>query len=167
MGAVPAAFEAKQLAGFTWASPGTIGSSAPNTGAFTIGTFGSILVSDTMGIGDTTPDSALEVVSAGDNYFMLSSHAEANGDILIVDSAGNMTATGSGTFNTIKATGNGLIWSDGTTGATPTSGAGRRMMWIPAKFAFRAGAVSRTHWNNTSIGSYSVAFGHDTRASGE
>ena len=34
-GTVPAAFEAKQLGGFTWASPGAIGSATPSTGAFT------------------------------------------------------------------------------------------------------------------------------------
>ncbi|MBM3250720.1 MAG: hypothetical protein FJZ07_00545, partial [Candidatus Nealsonbacteria bacterium] len=35
LGAVPAAFEAKKLVGSTWASPGAIGSTTPNTGAFT------------------------------------------------------------------------------------------------------------------------------------
>ena len=35
LGAVPAAFEAKKLGGYTWASPGAIGSINPNTGAFT------------------------------------------------------------------------------------------------------------------------------------
>ena len=34
-GAVPAAFEAKQLGGNTWAVPGAIGSTTPNSGAFT------------------------------------------------------------------------------------------------------------------------------------
>jgi len=43
-----------------------------------------------VGIGDTTPDSALEVSSAGDDYFMISSYADGDGNILIVDSAGNM-----------------------------------------------------------------------------
>jgi len=35
LGAVPAAFEAKQLAGYTWASPDAIGSTTPASGAFT------------------------------------------------------------------------------------------------------------------------------------
>src|SRR3989344_1343338 len=34
-GAVPAAFEAKKLAGYTWATPDAIGTSTPSTGAFT------------------------------------------------------------------------------------------------------------------------------------
>ncbi|MDP3093693.1 MAG: hypothetical protein Q8N16_02920 [bacterium] len=36
LGAVPAAFEAKQLSGYTWGSPAGIGSTTPSTGAFTI-----------------------------------------------------------------------------------------------------------------------------------
>ena len=35
MGAVPAAFEAKKLGGYTWASPGSIGFTTPSTGSFT------------------------------------------------------------------------------------------------------------------------------------
>jgi len=35
LGAVPAAFEAKRLGGYTWATPDAIGSGTPNTGAFT------------------------------------------------------------------------------------------------------------------------------------
>jgi hypothetical protein len=40
------------------------------------------------------------------------------------------------------------------------------MMWIPAKGAFRAGAVSSTHWNDVNIGFYSTAIGFNTTASG-
>lgn len=61
---------------------------------------------------------------------------------------------------------NGSVLFDGTTGATPTSGAGTRMMWIPAKGAFRAGIVTGTQWNDGSIGLNSVAFGTNTTASG-
>ena len=61
---------------------------------------------------------------------------------------------------------NGAVLFDGTTGATPTSGAGTRLMWCPAKAAFRAGIVSGTQWDDAGVGSYSVAFGDDTKASG-
>lgn len=44
------------------------------------------------GIG--TPDSALEVVSSAADYFMLSSHADGDGNILTVDSAGNLLIGG-------------------------------------------------------------------------
>ena len=65
-------------------------------------------------------------------------------------------------------TANGVIYSSGTTGSTPTSGAGTRLMWIPAKFAFRAGSLVNqgTAWDAANIGNYSAAFGLDTKATG-
>lgn len=62
---------------------------------------------------------------------------------------------------------NGSVLFDGTAGATPTSGAGTRMMWIPAKRAFRAGAVSSTEWDDGNIGNYSFASGYATKANGD
>src|SRR6056297_4170621 len=48
----------------------------------------------------------------------------------------------------------------------PAEGAGTRLMWYPAKAAFRAGRVGRnkdgTQWNASKVGDYSVAFGVDT-----
>jgi|GEM_PF-1303896 len=75
---------------------------------------------------------------------------------------------------------NGAVLCDGTTGSTPTSGAGTRMMWIPAKGAFRAGEAVYNEWDDAYIGtrsaalgylteadgSYSTALGYETRASG-
>ncbi len=61
---------------------------------------------------------------------------------------------------------NGAILFDGTTGSMPVSGGGTRMMWIPAKAAFRAGIVSGTQWDNANIGQNSVALGYATTASG-
>jgi hypothetical protein len=60
----------------------------------------------------------------------------------------------------------GAVLFSGGTGGTPTSGAGRRFMWIPSKAAFRAGYVSGNQWNNVNIGLYSVAMGDSTTASG-
>lgn len=85
----------------------------------------------------------------------------------IVNVSGDLTATGSVTGNNLKATGSGLIWSDGTTGTTPASGAGTRLMWIPAKTAFRAGLLDAghsTYWDNANIGQDSFAFGLNSRA---
>lgn len=53
-----------------------------------------------------------------------------------------------------------------TSGNTPVSGGGRRMMWYPDKAAFRAGYVSGTQWDAGSIGEYSVAMGANATASG-
>jgi Head domain of trimeric autotransporter adhesin len=61
---------------------------------------------------------------------------------------------------------NGSVLFNGATGTTPVSGAGTRMMWIPAKAAFRAGEVSSSAWDNSNIGSYSNAMGYNSIASG-
>jgi hypothetical protein len=60
----------------------------------------------------------------------------------------------------------GAILASGTTGDTPASGAGTRMMWIPAKSAFRAGSVDGTQWDDANVGDSSTAMGYDTKASG-
>jgi hypothetical protein len=51
-------------------------------------------------------------------------------------------------------------------GNPPLSGAGIRMMWYPAKAAYRAGRVTSTQWNKDSIGDYSVAMGSNCKAKG-
>jgi len=47
-----------------------------------------------------------------------------------------------------------------------TLNAGTKMMWLPAKAAFRAGAVDGVNWNPDSIGNWSFASGYNTRAIG-
>lgn len=61
---------------------------------------------------------------------------------------------------------NGSVLFDGGIGTTPMSGAGPRMMWIPAKKAFRAGMTTATQWDDANIGNYSAAFGINTKATG-
>lgn len=62
----------------------------------------------------------------------------------------------------------GGLWAGGTlgTGSIPTTGTGARMMWYPAKAAFRAGWVNTNVWDDANVGQYSVALGENTRASG-
>ena len=61
----------------------------------------------------------------------------------------------------------GSILADGTVGTTPASGAGTRLMWIPAKGAFRAGKVTGTEWDDANIGASStITGGEDNAASG-
>jgi hypothetical protein len=89
------------------------------------------------------------------------------------DNLGNHTATqdlnmsnfGITNVSTITASGGGLLFS-GTTGGLLATGPGTRLMWYPAKSAFRAGYVSGTQWDDTNIGNYSVAMGFGTTASG-
>lgn len=80
---------------------------------------------------------------------------------------GSNSFVGIGTINPLAKlhVNNGSILVDGTTGAIPTTGAGTRMMWIPSKGAFRAGAVTGTQWD--VIGTNSTALGYGTIATGD
>lgn len=63
----------------------------------------------------------------------------------------------------------GGILAKGTFGSgdtLPDLGAGTRMLWYPRKAAFRAGYVSGSQWDDSSIGNYSMAMGRNTVASG-
>ncbi len=60
----------------------------------------------------------------------------------------------------------GAILAQGVSGPTPAIGGGRRLMWIPAKGAFRAGDPSGNQWDDGNIGTMSVAFGSGNIASG-
>jgi hypothetical protein len=62
-----------------------------------------------------------------------------------------------------------VVRGTGGSGSLPATGAGVRMMWFPASWAFRAGKVESfgaTYWDLASIGAGSAAFGENTRASG-
>ena len=65
----------------------------------------------------------------------------------------------------------GAFLKDGTENdSIPATGAGTRLMWYPAKAAFRVGRVGintdGTQWDAAKVGEYSTAFGLDTKASG-
>lgn len=67
----------------------------------------------------------------------------------------------------IKMYSNGTLVDTGSYGSGNTlsvSGAGTRMFWYPRSAAFRAGKVTGTQWDISSIGSYSSAFGIDNTA---
>jgi len=61
----------------------------------------------------------------------------------------------------------GALLLDSTIGGTPVSGVGTRLMWIPAKAAFRAGRVNTTQWDDANIGIYSVSFGLNNIGNGD
>jgi hypothetical protein len=83
---------------------------------------------------------------------------------LTVTPVGNIGIGTTTPLSLLHAT-NGSILFDGSTGTTPVSGAGVRMMWIPSKQAFRAGEVTGTEWDDVNIGLRSVAMGYRTTAS--
>lgn len=55
----------------------------------------------------------------------------------------------------------------GSGNSIPITGAGTRMMWYPAKAAFRVGNVDSTQWDDANVGGFSVAMGFDTMAKGD
>ncbi len=69
----------------------------------------------------------------------------------------------------IDVTGSAIFEGEYGSGTIPREGEGSRMMWYPAKAAFRAGLLTSGRsgaWDADSIGSYSTALGYNTRASG-
>ncbi|MEZ4839640.1 tail fiber domain-containing protein [Flavobacterium sp.] len=141
-----------------------------------------------VGIGTTTPQDRLHVVG---NIRMVDGN-QAAGRVLTSDANGTATWTnpstissgtldqaydfgGAGNGRTITAD-TGPFQVDGTdgilstgsfgTGTLAPSGAGIRMLWYPRKYAFRAGQVTNTSWDDANIGHGSAAFGVSTLASG-
>ena len=96
----------------------------------------------------TTP-SSVGLLAVGNNLKLNAGGAER----MRIDSAGQVTI-----FNVLLGT--------GVLGGTPVSGAGTRIMWIPAKAAFRVGVVTGTEWDDANIGVRSFASGKDCIASG-
>jgi hypothetical protein len=68
----------------------------------------------------------------------------------------------------VKIAGTDGLVSTGSfgSGAAPASGAGTRMMWYPAKAAFRGGYINGTQWDAANVGNYSSALGFCVQASG-
>ncbi len=74
---------------------------------------------------------------------------------------------------TVFEEGGFAVYGEGTAGFVnpgpgeiPAEGGGARMMWYPAKAAFRVGEVGSNQWDDANIGLRSVAFGSSPIASG-
>ncbi len=106
---------------------------------------------------------AAATIGTNDNFDL---NFETNGSArMTIQNSGNVGIGTAGPNARFHLDGGGLL-ATGTTGATPVSGAGTRMMWVPSKAAFRAGVVSGTQWDDADIGVNSVAMGENTTASG-
>jgi len=88
----------------------------------------------------------------------------ANSGLFYDDVNGNV---GIGTTNPVSKLSvmDGGLLVTGTTGGTPISGSGTRLMWVPAKKAFRIGTANGTGWDAANIGDYSFAGGWGVTAS--
>ena len=70
--------------------------------------------------------------------------------------------------NLLRASADGGLLAGGTfgTGSIPASGVGTRLMWYPAKAAFRVGNVDGSQWDDANVGQYSTAMGFNAVAVG-
>jgi hypothetical protein len=121
----------------------------------------SVLAQRTAETVDSTPERAAEMGTPGASKTSApapkSTHTpattieNANGNVILQTSEG------------------GSLLAPDHGGAIPAEGAGTRMMWYPAKSAFRAGEVGDdkdgSQWDANNVGSHSTAFGIDTKAS--
>lgn len=63
-------------------------------------------------------------------------------------------------------TGGTILATGDNTGVVPSTGGGTKLIWAPAKAAFRAGAVNGTQWDDANVGQNSFAAGLNTKALG-
>lgn len=114
-------------------------------------------------------DGTWGTVPGSDNNWMITGNSGINSAINFIGTTDdNDVVFKRNTDEGFRITTGGALWVSGktTTGITPTSGAGRRMMWIPAKGAFRVGEAVGNEWNDANIGLNSFASGIGTNASG-
>jgi hypothetical protein len=87
----------------------------------------------------------------------------------VADSMSNFRLLNSEGVTRLRINSDGGFYLGGTyqTGVIPTEGEGSRIMWHPAKSAFRVGYAYTTEWDDENIGPFSAAMGFMTTASGE
>ena len=103
-------------------------------------------------------------------FLLIAVNLYAAGDLIVDGNVGIGTTTPTAKLDVVgDIKGTGGLWLNGSTGSTPTSGWGTRLMWIPSKGAFRAGyleSVNSTYWDAGNIGNYSFAAGGSVMAKG-
>jgi hypothetical protein len=103
--------------------------------------------------------------------FLLTEVTYAQSTIVTLPTADNTSSfnvTKSDNTNMLRIFGDGGFYLGGTygIGSIPITGAGTRMMWYPAKAAFRVGDVTGSNWDADNVGVYSFASGIDSKAKG-
>jgi hypothetical protein len=114
------------------------------------------IIASTSG-GFKFPDGTVQTTAGGGG---VSDHGALNG---LADDDHPQYLLGDG----VRASTNGFaVTGTLATGVIPATGPGVRLMWYPAKAAFRAGQVS-TQWDDDNIGFHSTATGRRNTASGD
>jgi len=143
LGAVPAAFEAKQLEGFTWAVPGAIGSTTPSTGTFSALSATSLALTDALttqygGAGQNwsavttgsmpyfSDTGTMSTIAAGTSTYVFTANGPGVAPTWQAATAGTVTGTGTATYLAYWDGASSLTASAGLTydGTTLTSGGG-------------------------------------------
>ena len=88
-----------------------------------------------------------------------------NNSVLYVNGSNGSVGIGTTSPSAKFTVVNGAILANGTIGNTPILGGGTRLMWVPARGAFRAGRVPSTEWD--TLGLYSAAFGDNNTVTGD
>lgn len=122
-----------------------------------------------VGIGTESPGALLDIRGAAvfnddgdDADFRIEGDSEP--DLFFVDASVDFVGLGTNTPSALLHGDEGAFVFTGTTGTTPVSGTGTRMMWVPAKAAFRAGQVVSTQWDDANVGTGSMVLGRFSEA---
>ncbi len=122
---------------------------------------------------DVDPTNELQALSISNDTIYLSNGGFVKlpaGNAMSLDAAydnGRAITADAGAFEVNGNSGVLFTGEFGSSDTPPASGTGTRMMWYPAKAAFRAGRVYSTRWDSLNIGNHSVAMGYNTTASEE
>ena len=120
------------------------------------------------GLLDTDPDAFLEISASGisDDYLMLSSQDGLDGDVLIVNSTGNVGIGTNSPAAKLDVRGTLNVGVDGAGHDVTFFGndSGSKMFWDESKMALRAG-IATSQWDDVNVGKYSTAMGRGTTAS--
>ncbi len=151
---------------------------------------GIVNINGNLGVGTATPGARLEVTG----QVKITGGTPGAGKVLTSDAGGlatwqpipndsDWTVSGNDVYSSVSGNvgigtstpsaslhvaGNNGVLFEGTlnAGAVTAGGSGGRMLWYPRKFAFRAGSVGGTQWDDANIGLVSIAMGSSTQASG-
>jgi hypothetical protein len=112
----------------------------------------------------TSTRSTLQVIVNSSNVagsFLVQNTTGSNH--LFVNGSTGFVGVGTTAPAAILQTQGGAVLFNGTTGSVPATGAGTRMLWVPSKWALRAGQVAGTDWDDAKVYTGSVGIGKDVQ----